>query len=104
MRPPRTYNEMEQRMAKLPEAKREDMQMARTMDKVIADKKTTMKFEPMKADTGQKISTRNQMRKFGEERSKWESSLAPAKSGGPNIERSSPATQPTGQKTGPAAR
>ena len=104
MRPPRTYNEMEQRMAKLPEAKRKDIQMARTMDKVIADKKTTMKFEPIKADTRQKISTgATDLRKFGDERSKWESSPASTKSGGPNIERSGQTTQPTEQKAGPAA-
>ena len=103
MRPPRTYNEMEQRMGKLPEAKRKDIQMARTMDKVVADKKSPMKFESIKTDARQKISTgATDLRKFGEERSKWESSSAPTKSGGPNIERSGPATQPTGQKTGPA--
>ena len=79
--------------------------MARTMDKVIADKKTTMKFEPMKADTRQKISTgATDLRKFGEERSKWESSLAPAKSGGPNIERSGPATRADRTKNRPRSR
>ena len=104
MRPPRTYREMEQQMGKLPKAKQKDIRMARTMDKIVADKKSPMKFETINTDARQKISTgATELHKFGEERSKWESSPASKKSGGPNIERSSPATQPTGKKTGLAA-
>jgi hypothetical protein len=100
LRTPRTYREMEQRLDKMPEAKRKDIRIAETMDKVVADKKSPMKFESIKADTKQKISTgATDLRKFGEERSKWESSPAQNKPGQPNIiERRGPATQPTERK------
>jgi hypothetical protein len=106
LRPPRTYREMEQREAKLPEAKRNDIRMAESFDKVVANKKSTMKFEPVKKDEMQKISKQStDLRKFGDNRSRWESSPAPTKSGQPNIiERKGPSTQPTEQKTGPATQ
>jgi len=115
LRPPRTYRELEQREAKLPEAKRNDIRMAESFDKVVANKKSTMKFEPVKKDEMQKISKQStDLRKFGDNRSKWESSPAPTKPGGPNIEHKGPdiehkgpATQPTERKetvTSPAER
>jgi WXXGXW repeat (2 copies) len=100
LRPPRTYREMEQREAKLPEAKRNDIRMAQSFDKVVADKKSTMKFEPVKKEEMQKISKQStDLRKFGDDRSRWESSKAPAKSAQPNaIEQKGPSTQPTERK------
>jgi hypothetical protein len=105
LRTPRTYREMEQRLDKMPEAKRKDIRIADTMDKVVAEKKSPMKFEPIKNDARQKISKDStDLRKFGDERSKWESSPAPTKSGGPNIDRKGPATsgQPEIDRKGPA--
>ena len=108
LRTPRTYREMEQRLDKMPEAKRKDIRIADTMDKVVADKKSPMKFEPIKADARQKLSTQStDVRKFGEERSRWESSKAPPKSVQPNIEHKGPSVQPTERKetiTAPAER
>jgi hypothetical protein len=77
LRTPRTYRDMEKRLDKMPEANRKDIRIAETMDKIVADKKSPMKFEPLKTDARQKISTQStDVRKFGEERSKWESSSA----------------------------
>jgi hypothetical protein len=109
LRPPRTYRELEQREAKLPEAKRNDIRMAESFDKVVANKKSTMKFEPVKKDEMQKISKQStDLRKFGDNRSRWESSPAPTKSGQPNVmEHKGPSTQPTERKetvTPPAER
>jgi hypothetical protein len=99
LRTPRTYREMEKRLDKMPEAKRKDIRIAETMDKVVADKKSPMKFESIKNDARQKISKESiDVRKFGEDRSHWESSKAPPKSGQPNIERKGPATQPIERK------
>ena len=100
LRPPRTYRELEQREAKLPEAKRNDIRMAESFDKVVANKKSTMKFEPVKKDEMQKISKQStDLRKFSDDRSHWESSKAPPKSVQPNVtERKGPSTQPTERK------
>jgi len=99
LRTPRTYRGMEQRIDKMPEARRKDIRIAEPIDKVVADKKSPMKFESIKADARQKLSKDStDLRKFGDDRSKWESSPAPKKSGQPNIERRGPATQPTERK------
>jgi hypothetical protein len=99
LRTPRTYRDMEQRLDKMPEAKRKDIRIAETMDKVVADKKSPMKFESIKADARQKISKdSSDLRKFGDERSRWESSPAQNKPGQPNMERRGPATQSTERK------
>jgi hypothetical protein len=99
LRTPRTYREMEQRLDKMPEAKRKDIRIAETMDKVVADKKSPMKFESIKADARQKLSKEStDIRKFGDDRSRWESSPAPTKSDRPNMERRGPAMQPTERK------
>jgi hypothetical protein len=88
LRTPRTYREMEQRLDKMPEARRKDIRIAETMDRVVAEKRSSMKFEPVKADARQKLSKEStDIRKFGEDRSHWESSKTPAKSAQPNVER-----------------
>ncbi|MGA2092382.1 MAG: hypothetical protein ABSH16_03105, partial [Sedimentisphaerales bacterium] len=100
LRTPRTYREMEQRLDKMPEARRKDIRIADTMDRIVANKKSTMKFEPIKADARQKI-TRNSadLRKFGNDRNLWESAKTPPKSVQPDvIERKGPATQPNERK------
>jgi hypothetical protein len=99
LRPSRTYREMEQREARLSEASRKQMRIAEPMDKIVAEKKSPMKFEPIKNDARQKISKEStDIRKFGEDRSRWESSKAPPKSGQPDIQRRGPSTQPTERK------
>ncbi|MGA2172850.1 MAG: hypothetical protein ABSG82_07555 [Sedimentisphaerales bacterium] len=108
LRTPRTYREMEQRLDKMPEAKRRDIRIADTMDKVVANKKSPMKFESIKADARQKLSQNStDVHKFRDERSRWESSPALNKPGSLNIERKGPAMPPTELKettTVPAER
>ncbi|MGD0553001.1 MAG: hypothetical protein ABSB25_10175 [Sedimentisphaerales bacterium] len=95
LRPPRTYRELEQREAKLPEAKRNDIRMAESFDKVVANKKSTMKFEPVKKDEMQKISKQStDLRKFGDNRSKWESSSAARSPSEQKTIATQPQTQP----------
>ena len=114
LRTPRTYREMEQRLDKMPEAKRKDIRIAETMDKVVAEKKSPMKFESIKADARQKLSTgATDLHRFSDERSKWESSPAarspeqktivtqPQTQTQPTGQKAGPATPPTGQKTSP---
>jgi hypothetical protein len=75
LRPPRTYHEMETRLSRLPESKRREIQMAEPLSRVVADKRAPMKFEQIKTGARQKLSRQaTDVRKFGEERSRWESS------------------------------
>ena len=76
---------MEQRWSKMPEAKRKDIRIAEPMDRIVAEKKSPMKFETIRSDARQKISKEStDLRKFGEDRSRWESSRTESKSDQPN--------------------
>lgn len=87
IRPPRTYHEMEARMAKLPESKRKDIQMARPINDVVAGKTTPLKFEQINNNARKKIDTRTtNVRKFREERSHWESPAVNQRTVQPPIE------------------
>jgi len=91
LRPPRTYHEMETRQARLPEAKRRDIQMAQPLAKVVAGKAAPMKFEKVKTDAQQKFSRKaTDVRNFGEERNRWESKTAGPKIAQPPTERKEP--------------
>jgi hypothetical protein len=93
LRPPRTYHEMETRQAKLPEAQRGSIQMAKPMSAVIADKKAPLKFEQIKTDARQNISRQaTNVHKFGEERNRWESASADQKTVQPPSEHKNPVT------------
>ena len=100
LRPPRTYHEMEARQAKLPEPQRGSIQMARPMSAVVADKSAPMKFEQIKADARQKLSREvTDVRKFGEERSRWESNRGQrAEDKGQTIRPPSTGTEARGQR------
>jgi hypothetical protein len=74
LRPPRTYREMERRVALLPEAKRRDIQIARPINVAIHDKTTSFKFEYVKTDERLRISSKSdEVHKFRDDRSRWES-------------------------------
>jgi hypothetical protein len=100
LRPSRTYREMEQRETKLPEADRNRMRMAGPMDKIVADKKSPMKFEQVRNDTKLKISQGStDIRKFGDDRSRWESTRVTEKSVQQDTRQRGPSiTQPNGGK------
>ena len=74
LRPPRTYREMETRQSKMPEQKRRDIQIAEPLSRVVADKRTPLKFEQNKTDAREKLSRQSaDVHKFSEERGRWES-------------------------------
>jgi hypothetical protein len=99
LRPPRTYRQMEERQAGLPESKRRDIQMAEPFSKVVADKSRPMKFEPIKKDARQKLSSDStNMDKFREERRRWESPQAGRKTVQTPVESRAPVTPPTGRR------
>jgi hypothetical protein len=73
LRPPRTYREMETRVARLPEAQRRNLEMARPMN-VVVKSKSNMKFEQIKPAERQRIEKQaTDVHKFVEDRGKWES-------------------------------
>jgi hypothetical protein len=99
LRPSRTYREMEQREAKLPEAKRKDIRIAEPMGKVVADKTSPMKFEQIKNDTRQKLAREStDVSRFRDDRSRWESLPARNRPQQPTMERTNPVTRPSEQK------
>jgi hypothetical protein len=100
---------MEKRMDKMPEARRKDIRIAEPMEKIVSEKKSPMKFEPIKADTRQKISKEStDIRKFGDDRSHWESVRGQEKSDQQDMRQRGPSvTQPVerkGQVTTPTER
>jgi len=95
LRPPRTYHEMETRQARLPEPQRRSIRMAAPLSTVVADKRSLLKFEQNKTDARQKLSKKaTDVRKFSEERSRWESTSAGPKTVQPPMEHKGPMTQP----------
>lgn len=92
LRPPRTYREMKNRTAKLPELQRRAFNFAEPMKTVIVRKKTAMKFEPIKSSMRKQLTKQSaEIRAFREQRSKWESQGSLARKGRPTIERVPPA-------------
>jgi hypothetical protein len=105
LRPARTYVEMERRAALLPEEKRRDIQIARPINVLVEDKKDTLKFEHIKVDARQKISDKgNEVQKFREDRSRWESERGGKESVKPVPAREQRATEaPSAGRKEPAA-
>jgi hypothetical protein len=108
LRPSRTYHEMETRLARLPESKRRDIELARPMSRVVADKKSPMKFEPIKADARQRfLKNSTDLNKFRDDRSRWESSRAGPQTIQPSGEHKGLVTTPQERRetvTSPAER
>lgn len=74
LRPPHNYRELEQRVARAPEPQRKQMQYARPLSSVEADKSIRLRFEPVDAPTQQRINEHSRsVRKYGEDRRNWES-------------------------------
>ena len=99
LRPPRTYHEMETRLAKLPEPQRRNFQIAEPMNRFVADKKTSMKFEHISNDARNKLAAKTaDVHAFSGKRSQWESQPAGQKTNQPLVEHKGAVTQPTGHK------
>jgi hypothetical protein len=95
LRPPRTYHEMEIREAKLPELQRRNLQIAQPLNRVIARRETAMKFEPVGRSEQRRITRQaTEVRKFGDERVRWESPAVSHRTVGPLAERQEVAKPP----------
>jgi hypothetical protein len=99
LRPPRTYHEMETRLAKLPEPQRKNLQTARPLTAVVNDKATSFKFEHINNDVRNKLTVQaTDVHKFREERSRWEFAPVGQKTVQPPTEHRGTVTQPTENK------
>lgn len=93
IRPPKTYHELENRLAKMPEAKRQDVRVAESINTVVKEKRTAFKFEQVKPEFRQNLPKQTtEVRRFTDERSKWESVK------GPKVETKEIRPQEKGQK------
>jgi hypothetical protein len=99
LRPPRTYHEMETRVAKLPESQRRNLQIARPLTAVVNSKETPLKFEHINNDVRNKLTVQaTDVHKFRDERSRWEFAPAGQKTVQPPTEHIGTVTQPTEHK------
>ena len=95
LRPPRTYHEMETRLAGMPQSQRRNMQMAEPLRTFVTGKAAPLKFERIKNDAREKLSRHStDVYTFREERSQWESSAGGRKTIPPSMERKDSVTQP----------
>jgi hypothetical protein len=79
---------MERRVSKMPESQRRNFEIAAPMTKVVTRKTSSFKFEQTKPEARQQISRHAEdVHKFGEERSHWESQGAGRKAGQPAMGR-----------------
>jgi hypothetical protein len=108
LRPPRTYRELEARVARLPESERRDIRVAEPLSRMAERKATPFKFEQVKTSERQRIMKQTEdIRNFGVERSKWESESRGARTaqkvpvvteGQRRVEERTPKTEETGRK------
>ncbi len=99
LRPARTYHEMEARVAKLPEPQRRNGRTAQPLATFATDKTTHMKFERSNTESQRTITAKaTAVRKFGDDRNRWESQAASPKAGQPAVEHKLPVTAPAERK------
>ncbi len=73
LRPPRTYSDMEDRMAKLPESQWKDFRMVEPFRRVVSNVKGPMKFKPVRANEKQSLLRKaTGVRQFREYRNNME--------------------------------
>jgi hypothetical protein len=104
LRPARTYREMETRVARMPEAQRRNVELARPLPTIVASKASPLKFERINTDARQKISRQaTDTHKLRDERVKWEATKPTnPKAVAPPVERKGPVAPPVERK-GPEA-
>jgi hypothetical protein len=74
LRPARTYHEMEVREAKLPEAQRRNIQMARPFTGAAVAKTSPLRFQSINSSEQKRITRQaTDVQKFGDQRDRWES-------------------------------
>ena len=96
LRPPRTYNDMEARLAsKSPQQQQNDIRIAQPLTVVAANKLSPIKFEHIDANAQQKIVTQaTAVKTYKAERNQWESTPAQQKTAQPPIEHKGTVTTP----------
>ncbi len=102
LRPARTYREMETRSARMPEAQRRNVELARPFQTIVARKSSPIRYERINTDTRQRISRQAaDTYKLRDERVQWEASKSrtpdavrhPAEArGNPSAEHRGPVT------------
>ncbi|MCE9589511.1 MAG: hypothetical protein K8S99_03190 [Planctomycetes bacterium] len=105
LRPPRTYREMEARVAKAPPGERRSMEVARPFNKVVAEKNAPTKFQPVSNEARQRIARQSaDQNNFRDARTRWENSRsAPATAQtDPRIKSGSVPLSDRGGSAGPA--
>ncbi|MDD4890569.1 MAG: hypothetical protein PHU85_11655, partial [Phycisphaerae bacterium] len=103
LRPARTYRDMETRVAKMPEAQRRNVELARPVQTIAASTASPLKFERINNDDRQKIAKQaTDVHKFRDERVKWEATgKTDPKAVRPPADHRDPVTPPVDHK-GPA--
>ncbi len=102
LRPPRTYREMETRVARLPEPQRRGVELAGPLRTVVARESNPLKLERITNVTREKIAVKGaDVRKYRDERVKWETPAAARPASPPAAERSARAVAPGGPKGPP---
>jgi hypothetical protein len=101
LRPPRTYREMETRLLKVPETRRPELQIAQPLRTLVTDRSAPFRFERVDSDTRKRITERTtEMRRFGEERNRWEGPAVTPRPGPSTPDRPEP-VRPSGEVRGP---
>ena len=91
LRPPRTYGEMERRVTRMPASQRRNFEIAAPINRVAAGKSTGFTFEKTRPDARPQMSRHNgEVRKFVQERKRWESRGPAPEAARPTMERRPP--------------
>ena len=82
LRPPRTYREMESRASKMSEPRRKNFEIAAPITRVAASRSTQLTYERIKPEVRKQLPKHaDEVRKFGQERSRWEAQGAARQTG-----------------------
>jgi hypothetical protein len=101
LRPARTYEAMKAQVARLPEKDRKQVQVARPMKEVVADKTTPLKFSAVDAKTREAAASQaKDVHAYTDKRSQWESPSAASKAG-PEPKAGTPAREVVTPKESP---
>ncbi|MEI8205315.1 MAG: hypothetical protein WCG03_00390 [Kiritimatiellales bacterium] len=100
LRPAHTFREQESRRIRLSEPQRQASQLVRPIgEPAVAGRKSLQKFEKIDIDRRQKISKQAAaVRKFSDDRNRWESSAAGSRTTQPSMERKADVTPSSGHK------
>jgi hypothetical protein len=96
LRPARTYQEMETRLARSPAPAQKNLRLAEPLTTVVANKTTSLQFEQINAGARQQIAKQaTEVHTVREQRSQWESKVADPKKAQLPTERRAAVAPPT---------